>query len=194
VEKPVPVSRGGIPLTTYVAIYYSLLSKKALLEILIMNQDKVGAIFFLLLSIVYGALAFDIPLMFGEEDQAFTARTLPFALAIAGIMISALILFLPSGDTAKKKNLFQIFGGLNWKPVIQLAGLMLLYGLTIRWLGFLISTSLFLLSGYWILGERRLKVLLFASVPVVVVFWFLMTKVLGVYLARGDIFFFLEEM
>ena len=159
-----------------------------------MSKDKVGALFFLILSIVYGVLAFDIPLMFGGEDEVFTARTLPFALSICGIVISLLILFLPSGSSDSKAKVTEAFRGLNWKRVIQLAVLMILYGLTIRWLGFIISTSLFLICLYRLLGERRIQVLLVASVPLVVVFWFLMTKILGVYLAPGEIFFFLEEL
>jgi putative tricarboxylic transport membrane protein len=159
-----------------------------------MSKDKVGALFFLLLSIVYGALAFDIPLLFGGEDEAFTARTLPFALSIGGIVISLLILLLPSGSSDRKTKATEVFRGLDWNRVIQLAVLMSIYGLAIKWLGFIISTSLFLIGGYRILGERRIKILLVASVPLVLVFWFLMTKILGVYLAPGEIFFFLEEL
>lgn len=155
-----------------------------------MRKDKVGAAFFLALSLVYGVLALDIPLTFVGEDEVFTARTLPYALSIVGIIISSLILILPSESSEKKAQVPEIFRGLEWSRVIQLAVLMIFYGLTIKWLGFILSTSLFLSGGYWILGERRIKVLLLASIPVVVVFWFLMTKLLGVYLAPGEIFSF----
>ncbi len=157
-----------------------------------MTKDKVGAAFFLILSIVYGWAAVDIPLTFVGEDEVFTARTLPYALSSVGIVISLLILILPSGSSAGKTKVIEAFRGLDWSRVIQLAVLMIFYGLTIKWLGFIISTSLFLIGGYWILGERRIKVLLLASIPVVLAFWALMTKVLGVYLAPGDIFLFLE--
>ncbi len=157
-----------------------------------MTKDKVGATFFLILSIVYGWLAIDIPLTFVGEDEVFTARTLPYALSIAGIVLSSLILVLPSGSSESKAKLIEAFSGLDWSRVLQLAVLMIFYGLTIKWLGFIISTSLFLIGGYRILGERRIKVLLLASIPVVLVFWFLMTKILGVYLTPGDIFLFLE--
>ena len=53
--------------------------------------------------------------------------------------------------------------------------------------GFLLSTSLFLIAGFFVMGERRKKVLLFASIPVAVVFWFLMTQVLGIYLVPGNL-------
>ena len=44
--------------------------------------------------------------------------------------------------------------------------LMILYGLTIKSVGFLVSTTVFLLAGFLILGERRPLVLAVASLPV----------------------------
>ena len=65
---------------------------------------------------------------------------------------------------------------------------MVFYGFTIRYLGFLISTTIFLVGGFAVLGERRIKVLLGASIPVVFIFWYLLTQLMGIYLAPGDIF------
>ncbi|MEL6751169.1 MAG: tripartite tricarboxylate transporter TctB family protein, partial [Pseudomonadota bacterium] len=53
----------------------------------------------------------------------------------------------------------------------------------LRTLGFILSTSLFLIAGFMLLGERRPLWLLAASVPLVVAFWALMDRVLGVYVA-----------
>ncbi|MCP4397955.1 MAG: tripartite tricarboxylate transporter TctB family protein [bacterium] len=161
-----------------------------------MNKDKVGALFFLVLSIGYGVLAFDIPLTFVGIDEVFTARTLPFALAVAGTVIAFLLLVLPSAhsDSDDSKNISSVFSGLNWKQVGLLALLMVFYGLTIRWIGFVLSTILFLIGGFRVLGERRIQVLLLASVPVVIVFWLLMTKVLGVYLDPGSLYFSLGDL
>lgn len=159
-----------------------------------MSKDKVGALFFLVLSITYGVLAFDIPLTFVGEDEVFTAQTLPIALAIVGAVVSFLILVLPSANTGDSTKVTAAFRGLNWKRVGLLSLLMVFYGLTIRWLGFVLSTTLFLIGGFRVLGERRIKVLLLASVPVVVVFWLLMTRILGVYLDPGSLYFFLEGL
>jgi putative tricarboxylic transport membrane protein len=41
--------------------------------------------------------------------------------------------------------------------------------------------------GYWLLGERRLRTLLLASVPFAVGFWLLLAKVLDIYLAPGKL-------
>jgi len=159
-----------------------------------MNKDKVGALFFLLLSIAYGVLAFDIPLTFVGKDEVFTAQTMPIALAIAGAIVSFLILVLPSEKTGDSANVAAVFRGLDWKRVGLLALLMVFYGATIRVLGFVLSTILFLIGGFWVLGERRVKILLLASIPIVLFFWLLMTKVLGVYLDPGSLYFFLEGL
>ncbi len=159
-----------------------------------MSKDKVGASFFLVLSIAYGVLAFDIPLTFVGIDEVFTARTLPFALAVLGTVIALLILVLPSAKTDDSQKMSAAFRGLNWKLVCLLALLMVFYGMTIRWIGFVLSTILFLIGSFRVLGERRVKVLLLASVPVVIVFWLLISKVLGVYLDPGSLYFFLGEL
>jgi putative tricarboxylic transport membrane protein len=159
-----------------------------------MSKDKVGALFFLVLSIAYGVLAFDIPLTFVGMDEVFTARTLPIALAIAGGVISFLILILPSANASDSANITGVFRGFNWNQVGLLALLMVFYGLTIRWIGFVLSTILFLIGGFRVLGERRIRVLLLASIPLVIAFWLLMTKILGVYLDPGSLYFFLEEL
>ena len=64
---------------------------------------------------------------------------------------------------------------------------MVAYSAMLEPFGFLIATSAFLIAGFFIMGERRKTVLLFASVPVAVVFWFLMTQVLGIYLVPGNL-------
>ena len=51
-----------------------------------------------------------------------------------------------------------------------------------RPLGFLLSTSLFLMLGFAILGERRPLTLILAAVPLVVAFWVLMTQGLEVFI------------
>ena len=51
------------------------------------NRDKFGALLFLCLALIYGFYVGDIPLLFGDEDAPFNARTLPNALAwILGVV------------------------------------------------------------------------------------------------------------
>jgi len=67
--------------------------------------------------------------------------------------------------------------------------LMVGYGLTIEPLGFLISTILFLSGGFWAMGERRIKIILLVSITVTVVFWFILTQLLKIYLEPGILYY-----
>lgn len=150
------------------------------------NRDKFGALLFLCLALIYGFYVDDIPLLFGDEDAPFNAQTLPNALAWILGLVSFIQLVMPANQEAG--NLSAAFRGLKWGRVVQLGVLMIFYGFTIRYLGFLISTTIFLVGGFAVLGERRIKVLLGASIPVVFIFWYLLTQLMGIYLAPGDIF------
>ncbi|WP_430470297.1 tripartite tricarboxylate transporter TctB family protein [Thalassospira lucentensis] len=150
------------------------------------NRDKFGALLFLCLALIYGFYVDDIPLLFGDEDAPFNAQTLPNALAWILGVVSFIQLVMPANQEAG--NLSAAFRGLKWGRVVQLGVLMVFYGFTIRYLGFLISTTIFLVGGFAVLGERRIKVLLGASIPVVFIFWYLLTQLMGIYLAPGDIF------
>jgi putative tricarboxylic transport membrane protein len=152
-----------------------------------LTRDRMAALIFLTFSLAYGARTFEIPL-YGVGQGIMTARTLPFALAVAGVLASlALLIVGGAKDDGEDHSVRRIFGGLRWGTVGTLLVLMVGYGVTIRWLGFIVSTSLFLGAGYAILGERRWSVLLGASVPVVVAFWTLLTQLLGVYLDPGSL-------
>jgi putative tricarboxylic transport membrane protein len=64
---------------------------------------------------------------------------------------------------------------------------MSIYGALFETLGFIVATLLFLVSGYVVLGERRIVAMLLASVPLVLGFWLLM-DFLGIYLNAGELF------
>ena len=156
-----------------------------------MAREKIGALIMLLFSISYGLLATRIPLSFLAEQQVFTARTMPYGLAVAGALLSLLILILPVRDPEGQKSLGQVTAGMAWGQAISLVVLMILYGLTMKWLGFILASILFLLGGFRILGERRIKVMLIAAVPLVLVLWFVMSSLLGIYIAPGELFYLL---
>jgi len=156
-----------------------------------MAREKVGALIMLLFSLAYGFLATRIPLTFLAQQEFFTPRTMPYALAVAGTALSFLILALPTSDPKGRPSLQQETQGMAWRPAILLILLMVLYGLTMKWLGFIIASILFLIAGFYILGERRIKRMLLAAIPLVVVLWALMSKLLGVYIAPGELFYLL---
>jgi len=154
-----------------------------------MAREKVGALIILLFSLAYGLLARKIPLSFLSQQEIFTARTMPYALAMAGIVLSSAIIVLPTVDPEGKKSLGEETRGMDWSTAILLVALMLLFGLVMKWLGFILSSIIFLLGGFWILGERSIKLMLFSAISLVLVFWCVMSLLLGVYIAPGEIFF-----
>jgi len=156
-----------------------------------MAREKVGALVILLFSIAYGAMATKIPLSFLAQQEFFTSRTMPYALAVVGIILSLLILIMPTVDEGGKKTLGELTRGMDWRKAIFLVIAMVIYGATMKWLGFIIASIVFLMFGFYILGERRIKVMLLAAVPLVVLLWFVMSSLLGVYIAPGEIFYML---
>lgn len=154
-----------------------------------MAREKIGALTILLFSMAYGLLAFKIPLSFMAQNEFFTSRTMPYALAVVGIVLSLLILVLPTADPAGKKTLKEETHGMDWKKAILLVVAMVAYGLVMRWLGFIIASVLFLNAGFYILGERKIKKMALASIPLVILLWFIMSALLGVYIAPGEVFY-----
>lgn len=154
-----------------------------------MPREKVGALLILLFSMGYGLLATKIPLTFLAQQETFTARTMPYALTAIGILLSLAILVLPTVDPSGKKSLAEETAGMDWSTGILLVVLMFGYGLVMKWLGFILASILFLLFGFRILGERRVKLMLFTAIPLVLVLWAIMSLLLGVYIAPGSIFY-----
>ena len=156
-----------------------------------MAREKVGALVIMLFSIAYGSMALNIPLSFLARNEFFTSRTMPYALAVLGIVIALMILVMPTTDPEGKRSLKEETHGMDWKTAILLVIGMIIYGLVMKWLGFMISSILFLLGGFYVLGERRIKRMLLASIPLVILLWFVMSSLLGVYIAPGEIFYIL---
>ena len=154
-----------------------------------MAREKVGALVILLFSMAYGLMATKIPLSFLSQQEIFTARTMPYGLAIAGIILSFAIIVLPTVDPEGKKSLEEETRGMDWATAILLVVLMLLFGLVMKWLGFVLSSIIFLLSGFWIMGERRTLFMILSAVPLVIVLWCIMSLLLGVYIAPGEVFY-----
>ena len=156
-----------------------------------MAREKLGALVMLLFSMAYGLLALKIPLSFLAQNEFFTSRTMPYALAVLGVLLALLILVFPTTAPEGKRSLREETHGMDWKTAILLVVGMIAYGLTMKWIGFIISSILFLLVGFYILGERRIKRMLLASIPLVVMLWFIMSSLLGVYIAPGELFYML---
>ena len=144
--------------------------------IMLFSKDRIGAYLLLIFSIAYGIFSQNIKLLPFQENVAFHARTMPEILTILAIGLSVLIIAFPSSNEQPEIKRY------NWISCITFLALMSSYGLLIRPLGFILATSLFLIIGYLILGERNPVKLLLASVPLVVIFWVLMTQGLDVFI------------
>ena len=71
---------------------------------------------------------------------------------------------------------------LNWPLALVFLALMSAYGFAVRPAGFLLSTALFLMIGFALLGERKIWRLVVVAVPLVVAFWALMNYGIDVYI------------
>lgn len=140
------------------------------------TKDRIGGMLLLAFCIFYTLKIGDIRLLPFQEGHAFTARTIPQALAYLGIGLSVAIIIFPSNrERFTLKNL-------NWPLGLAFLALMSIYGLTVRPFGFLISTSLFLMIGFAMLGERNVIKLVLVAIPLVVSFWLLMNYGLSVFI------------
>ncbi len=148
------------------------------------TKDHIGGLVFLCFSVVYGYYANQITLFPGDEYEPFHAKYLPLSLAILGILFSVCQLVTASKSSKDRLSLT----GYDFVLVAKLLVLMVLFAISLEWLGFMVSTALFLSGGYWLLGERRPKILFLASVPFAVGFWFVLTQLLEIYLAPGRFF------
>ena len=154
-----------------------------------MTKSRAGSLFFLLFSMIYFYQSFTIRLLPGSHYEVMTARTFPYYLGLFGIALSCIMLMLSYAKKSENDYFdWERLKTYDFRKGLYFVLAMLLYGYTIRTLGFMISTIIFLVIGFMILGERRIKVILLTSVGVSVVFWFLLTQVLGVYIQQGVIF------
>lgn len=146
------------------------------------NRDALAAMILLAGFLGYGYQATLIALFPGQETEVFSPRTMPYALAVAGVLVSALQLFRCLGKSVTKQ---EVLAGFDWARASLSCLNMVIYGLLFVPLGFIMATALFLACGFAILGERRLLLLTAMPLLFTVIFWALMTRVLGLYLAPG---------
>lgn len=141
-----------------------------------LSKDRLGGLLLLAFSLAYGWVSQDIRLLPFQAKAAFHARTMPEVLAVLAVGLSVLIILFPGSADRPK------FSGLNWPLGFAFLALMSAYGLLVRPLGFLLATSLFLMIGFALLGERKIWLLAIVAIPAVVAFWALMTMGLDVFI------------
>jgi putative tricarboxylic transport membrane protein len=156
--------------------------------------DKVIALVFLLVCLLYGYVAFytmDATLPPFMKHNPIWPSSLPKILAVLGIVASLFVILgksEPQDEDGDDINYRQLANYEYGKAVAMLL-LMVGYALGLSTLGFLLSTCLFLFLGTWILGERRWLLSIIVSLIAAFFVWYLVQQVLGIYLRPLPSFF-----
>ena len=141
------------------------------------STTKFISLLFFVFSAFYLYTAHQIVVFSFDENAPFNARTFPIYLGWSGIVISGLVMILP-----EKKKIEGNHKLLDYKSIIFLILISIIYGAVILKIGYFLSTSLFLIASYYFLGERRWLWMFLLSFPFVAIFMFLLHGVLNIYL------------
>jgi putative tricarboxylic transport membrane protein len=143
------------------------------------TAERVAALAILAFSLGYFLLAFGIRVPMSSDDSPLSARSLPFALGVAGMALAAILVVRPPVGNAETGA-----ARFAWGRAASLFVLMGLFALAIPHLGFVVTSALFLAAGFVVLGERRPLVLLPVAVVTAFTFW-LVFRLLDVHLDWG---------
>ena len=141
------------------------------------SPTKFISLLFFIFSVFYLYTAHQIVVFTFDENAPFNARTFPIYLGWAGIFFSGLKIILPEKAPTEVDHKY-----LDYKSIIYLILVSIIYGAVILKVGYFLSTSLFLIASYYLLGERRWLWMFLLSFPFVAIFMFLLHGVLNIYL------------
>ena len=141
------------------------------------TPSKLISLLFFVFSGFYLYYAHQIQVFTFDENAPFNAKTFPIYLGYAGLIFSSLYIILP--ETKPTNVNLRI---LDYKKTILLVVLMILYGIFILRAGYFLSTSIFLVLSYIVLGERKWLWIFILSFPFVAVFMYLLHGLLNIYL------------
>ena len=152
-----------------------------------MPLDKWIAAVFLVTSIVYGVASYNYPLLPFERNMVFLPNTLPMALSVVGTILSLLIMIAPKSSVDADGDALGSINLEKWREykvgqALALIAMMVAYALTLRSVGFIASTTLFLVASGWILGERKLAMMFGVALVGAISIWYLVQETLGIYL------------
>ena len=155
-----------------------------------LDLNRVVALVLLAFSSGYLYLAYSYHLLPFERFLAVKPNTMPMGLAIGGIICSLIILIQPQvpdveGDGTVNRpdaEYLQNPQNFNWGQGIGLLVLAAVYAVSLHALGFLFSTSAFLVLGGILLGERRYTFLIPIAITASVLVWYLVDEVLTIFL------------
>ena len=110
--------------------------------------------------------------------------TFPKILSVLGIIAASVILLgLEKSEDPKEAEIdYRRLGEYKTGQAVLLLMLMVAYALCLRPVGFLLSTTVFLIAGSFILGERKWHVMIPVAVIATASVWYLVQEVLGIYM------------
>lgn len=154
-----------------------------------MTLERAIAGIFIAVCLAYGYTAFvvmEAELLPFERNMTFLPNVLPKWLSVLGVIAGFFVLVRsgPAADAELDPGGIDVRRLRQYKlgQAIFLLALMIAYALLLRPAGFVAATSLFLIFGGVILGERRYVVLVPVSGFAAFIVWYLVQEVLGIFL------------
>lgn len=151
-----------------------------------MALDRWIALVLLGVCLTYGYTAWftmDASLAPFMKRNPIWPSTFPKVLSVLGILATLVILLgFEKGEVKEADIDYRRLTEYHLGQALSLLGLMVVYALCLRPLGFLMSTSAFLILGAYILGERKWHIMLPVALIAALSVWYLVQEVLGIYM------------
>ena len=151
-----------------------------------MALDRWIALILLGICLVYGYTAWftmDGSLAPFMKRNPIWPSTFPKVLSVLGIVSCIIILLGLEKSKIKEDEIdYRRLGDYHLGQAVLLLALMVAYALCLRPLGFLLSTSLFLILGSAILGERKWPLMILIAALATGIVWYLVQQILGIYM------------
>ena len=151
-----------------------------------MTLDRWIALILLGICIIYGYTAWvtmDASLAPFMRRNPIWPSSFPKVLSVLGILACLIILSgLEKGGEKIGEIDHRRLGDYFYGQALLLLGLMVLYALCLRPVGFLVSTSAFLIMGSFLLGERKWHIMIPVAFVATGSVWYLVQEVLGIFL------------
>ena len=155
-----------------------------------MRPQRAAALAFLAISIAYLALAAGIEAVASASAAVVGPRGFPLLVGSLGALVSLFLVFapasasdapVPSGVASDAATRRGTFSG-DWRRVLALCGLTLLYAAALPAIGFTLATAGFLAASFRLLGERNARALLVVPLAIALVTIALLRGALGAWL------------
>ena len=153
-----------------------------------MSLDRWVALVILSMALVYSYAAFftmDQLLPPFMQRNPIWPSTFPKILGVLSILVSSLIVLGMEKNKDNKDAMefdYRRLFDYNLGQALFLIIMMAVYAISLRPLGFFISTITFLTVSGYALGERKMFILFFITAISSFIIWYLVEQVLGIYL------------